>query len=145
MYSEIGQVSETTVSELRTILSRATWEEHISDVTCHQASICKKEVQDVDEIVERWPVNTWDQLLFLRLKSGGKLYRHADNGYGFHIPVETNDDVVSLSYENGCCKEYHLEVGKIYHTDRSIEHESFNKGDTDRTHLIVILKESEHG
>lgn len=139
MYQEIGHISQDAVLQLRDILSDAKWEEHISDVTSHQAAPCSEQLQAVDEIVDRWPINTWHQLLFLRLKPGGKLYRHADEGFGFHIPVETNKDAVSVSYENGISKEKHLEVGKIYHVDRSLEHESFNNGDTDRTHLIILL------
>ncbi|MCZ6775263.1 MAG: aspartyl/asparaginyl beta-hydroxylase domain-containing protein [Ignavibacteria bacterium] len=140
MYEEIGQVSEATISQLRTILSESTWEEHISDVTDHQAAPCNVQVQAVDEIVVRWPVDTWHQLLLLRLKPGGKLYRHADEGYGFHIPVETNRRAVCSTYENDFAVDQNLQVGKIYRVDRSIEHEAFNNGRTDRTHLIVILK-----
>ena len=140
MYQEIGNISEATISQLRDILNNtAKWEEHVSDVTAHQAAPCTEQLQSVDEIVTRWPIYTWHHLLFLRLKPEGKLYRHSDDGYGFHIPVETNQHAVSLSYENGIKKEHHLEVGKIYSVDRSIEHESFNQGDTDRTHLIVLL------
>jgi len=140
MYTEIGEVSDATVSELKNILLEATrWEHHVSEVTDHKAFVCKDQLQEVNEIVGLWPVETWASSIFLRLTPGGKLYRHADEGFGFHIPVETNEDCVSLSYEDGK-KEHHLEVGKVYHVNRSIEHESFNNGDTDRTHLIVIQK-----
>jgi len=146
MYTEIGEVSAVTMSQLKGILDAVSkWETHVSDKTSHQAAICKEQAEDVDEIVARWPVDSWQQLLFLRLRPGGKLYRHHDNGFGFHIPVETNKDVVSLSFENGIRKEHHLQVGKIYHTDRSIEHQSFNNGKTSRTHLIVLLKEQDNG
>ena len=140
MYQEIGKVSEATISDLRGILNAATWEEHISDVTDHQAAPCTEQVQAVDEIAGIWPIDTWHHMLFLKLRPGGKLYRHADDGFGFLIPVETNEDAVSLSYQNGARHEHHLEIGRIYHVDRSIEHESFNNGETNRTHLIVLLK-----
>jgi len=145
MYREIGEVSETTISELLSVISDVKWECHINDVTDHQAGICKEQLQSVDEIVDRWPIDTWHQMLFLRLGPGGKLYRHHDDGNGFHIPVETNDGAVSLMYPNGGKTVQHLDVGKIYSVDRSIEHESFNNGDTDRTHLIVLLKEQSDG
>ncbi len=143
MYKEIGQVTDETVSQLRGMLGKLKWEKHVSKVTLHEAAPCNKQAKKVDEIVACWPVDTWHQLLFLRLRPGGKLYRHHDSeGYGFHIPVETNEDCVSLTYENDIPEEQHLDLGKIYLVDRSIEHESFNRGDTDRTHLIVILKDS---
>jgi len=142
MYTEIGEVSETTIAELKTILDGVPrWEEHISDVTDHQAAICLEPCKAVAGLTEFWPADTWQQLLFLRLGPGGKLYRHADDGFGFHIPVETNDGAVSVTYPNGNRYEQHLEVGNIYSVDRSIEHESFNDGDSNRTHLIILLKE----
>jgi len=143
MYQEIGQVSQVTISELRNMLDELKWEEHISDKTFHQAAICKEQVEDVNEIVARWPIDTWHQLLFMRLKPGGKLYRHADDGWGYHIPVESNVGAMSSTFKDSIEVKQHLEVGKIYSVDRSIEHESFNNGDTDRTHLIVILKEAD--
>ena len=146
MYTEIGQISEATIAALRDILLEITWwkrwEHHVSHITDHQASICTEQCQAIEELVELWPVDNWHCLSFLRLGPGGKLYRHHDDGFGYHIPVETNEDAVSLSYENGVKKEQHLEVGKLYYVDRSIEHESLNNGSTDRTNLIVLLKES---
>lgn len=145
MYQEVGQVTPVTISELRSILSNVKWEVHVSDVTSHQAAICIEQVKDVDGIVALWPINTWQQLLFLRLGPGGKLYRHHDDGYGFHIPVETNEHAACSTFEDGVEVNQHLEVGKIYGVDRSIEHESFNKGNTDRTHLIILLKSNVGG
>ena len=143
MYTEIGQVSAATVTELQNILFEVTrWERHISDITDHQASICTEQCEALEDLVELWPIDSWHCLSFLRLGPGGKLYRHHDDGFGYHIPVETNNNAISMSYENGLRKEQHLQVGKLYHVDRSIEHESLNDGDTDRTHLIVLLKES---
>ncbi len=146
MYTEVGTVSQSTISELRNILLEMTWwkrwEHHVSEVTDHQAAPCDEPLIAVSEIADRWPVDTWRNLSFLRLKPEGKLYRHHDDGFGFLVPVETNEHCISLSYENGVRKEQHLEVGKIYSVDRSIEHESFNNGETDRTHLIVLIKEA---
>lgn len=142
MYTKIGHVSDATIFALQEILADVPhWEEHLSAITDHQAAPCTEPAQSLNEIVARWPIDTWDQLSFLKLRPGGKLYRHADDGFGFHIPIETNDACISLSFENGVKKEHHLEVGKIYHANRSIEHESLNGGETDRTHLIVLLKE----
>ena len=140
MYKEIGQVSESTIAELKTIFDEVRWEEHISEITDHKAAGCIDECKAVPGLAEQWPVDTWYSMTLLRLPPRGKLYRHADDGFGFQIPVETNDGAVSVTYPNGNRYEQHLEVGKIYRVDRSIEHESFNDGDTNRTHLIIILK-----
>ncbi len=140
MYTEIGQVSEVTVSELRDMLGSIRWEVVISKVTHHQAAPCGEQLKTVREIVDRWSIDTWNVPIFLRLGPGGNLYRHSDEGFGYHVPVETNERAVSVIYANGIKKEQHLEVGKVYSIDRSIEHESFNNGETDRTHLIMLLK-----
>ncbi len=141
MYTEVGKISKTTIEDLKKCLIDAPWEIHVSDVTEHHAFGCMDRVKKVKGIVDRWPIDNWEQIIFLRLPAGGKLYRHADEGFGYHIPIETNKDCVSLSYANGIKKEEHLGLGKIYLTDRSIEHESSNNGKTDRTHMIVMLKE----
>lgn len=141
MYQEIGKVSAATVLQLKSIINDVKWEYHASDVTNHHAASCREQVLAVDELTWLWPIATWDKLTLLRLPSDrGKLYRHADQGFGFHIPVETNKNAISMTYPDGISKAQHLEVGKIYEVDRSIEHESYNTGKTDRTHLIVILK-----
>ena len=145
MYEAIGEVTAATVSELKDFLSDAKWEEHISDATHHHAANGTELVKSVDGITSIWPVTSWKALTFFRLVPGGKLYRHHDSGYGFHIPVETNNDCISMTYGNDVRKEQHLEVGTIYRIDRSLDHESFNNGETNRTHLIVMLKESEDG
>ncbi len=141
MYKEIGKISKITIEDLKKCLKDAPWEIHINDVTDHHAFGCMELVKGVKGIVDRWPIDTWEQIIFLRLPPGGKLYRHHDEGFGYHIPVETNKSCLSLSYVNGTKTEDRLELGTIYLTDRSVEHESFNNGKTDRTHLIVMLKE----
>jgi hypothetical protein len=142
MYTEIGHVSDATVAALQGIVDAVPrWETHESETTSHQASPCTEQVQAVTELVRQWPIDTWQGMSFMRLRPGGNLYRHADVGFGYHIPVETNVDAVSVTYPDGVESRQHLEVGKLYHVDRSIEHESFNDGDSNRTHLIVLLKD----
>ena len=145
MYEEIGAVSEQTISQLRDILDGdLRWESHISDITNHQAVACLTEMKTVEGITDRWPIDTWDGLTLMRLPPGGKLYRHRDEGYGYHIPIETNWQCVCSTYENGLPLHQHLDVGKLYRVDRSIEHEAFNNGKSNRTHLIVLLRESDN-
>jgi len=139
MYKEIGQVSKTTVNQLIRLLLNAQWECHISDITDHHAASCVEQVKKIKGLISHWQADTINKATLLRLPPGGKLYRHHDTGIGYTIPIETNEHCVSLSY-NGTKKESHLEVGKIYYTNRAIEHESFNNGETNRTHLIVMLK-----
>jgi len=140
MYNEIGQVSKTTVNQLKKLLKNVQWEKHISDITDHHASSCAEQIKKIKGITDIWPADTFDKATFLRLPPGGNVYRHCDTGVGYTIPIETNGDCVSMSYEQDKKKQTHLNVGKIYYTDRSVEHESVNNGKTNRTHLLVILK-----
>jgi len=141
MYTEVGEVSEDTIARLREILPEINWqlcEREPGEV--HQMAECTGKVL-IHEITDRWPLHTWRMAIFLRLRPGDHLFRHADdNGDGIHIPVETNDESISLTYPNGVKTEYHLEVGKAYHAERSIEHEAYNTGITNRTHLILIMR-----
>ncbi len=144
MYKESRRISKATIAELKKLLASKEWrwEQHINDVTNHRAVACMEEIKGIKCIVKIWPIDTWEQIVWMRLPAvSGKLYRHHDEGFGYTIPIETNNDCVSLSYRDDTKKEDHLEVGKVYFTDRSIEHESFNRGKTDRTHLLVMLKE----
>ena len=129
MYDLVGVLSEETLAELQGMLPQAKWETHISEVTSHQAAPCEvpRELKPLGE-----------RASFLRLRAGDNLYRHHDTGFGYNIPIETNDQCLSLSYKDGRL-EQHLEVGKIYHCDRSIEHESLNNGKTNRTHLVIMI------
>ncbi len=139
MYKYIGIISKTTVFQLKEIANKIErWEIHDDDMTKHHAAGCMDLVKNVKGIIDLWPIDKCKLMTFLRLPPGGKLYRHYDDGIGYTIPIETNEWCVCLSY-NGKQKESRLEVGKIYLTDRSIEHESYNKGKTNRTHLLVRL------
>jgi len=130
MYDKTGIISDAALAGLKNTLRQAKWEIHESKITSHQAAPCTELPDEIKSL--------GGQASFLRLKAGGKLYRHRDEGFGYNIPLETNDDCLSFSYKDGRL-EQHLEVGKIYHCDRSIEHESVNNGRTDRTHLIILL------
>lgn len=145
MYTEIGEISKQTVGELLSILPNLKWEIHVSDETDHHAANGTQVCRSVQGLADLWPLETWVQLTFIRLPPHGKLHRHTDWGYGWMLPLETNDDVVSVSYRDGIRRDQHLEVGKVYHCDRTLSHESFNDGDTNRTHLVVVTEEANRG
>jgi hypothetical protein len=130
MYKEAGIISDDALAELQTTLCQVKWETHISKVTSHQAAPCPVLPDELKSLGEA--------ATFIRLPPGGNLYRHHDDGEGHMIPIETNDDCLSLSYRDGK-REQHLEVGKIYHCDRTIDHESLNNGKTNRTHLVIAI------
>ena len=143
MYTEIGKVSEATVAELLFIIPEIKWqlcERELTEV--HQMAACMEWAKEIPELIERWPIETWEQSIFLRLRPGDHLFNHVDSGWGVTIPIETNDAAVSLSSleEKDVQTECRLEVGMAYLTNRSRWHEAFNNGASDRTHFILIMK-----
>ncbi len=144
MYTEIGKVSEATVAELLSIIPEIKWqlcERELTEV--HQMAGCMDLVKGIPALTESWPLDMWEQAIFLRLRPGDHLFNHVDSGWGVTIPIETNADAVSLSSleETGVQTECRLEVGRAYLTNRSRWHEAFNNGASDRTHFILIMKE----
>ena len=143
MYTEIGSVSAETLSALKALLPQTKWqvfEGRPGQVHQMSAKGCVEDARQIPELVERWP-GEWKQCIFLKLQPGDHLFRHADTGFGYHIPIETSPEALSMTYDENGCNEQHLEVGQIYHIDRSIEHESFNAGSTDRVHFLLMLEE----
>jgi len=56
-----------------------------------------------------------------------------------HIPVCTNDQCYQI-FED---REHHLEVGTVYEINNRIMHSAYNRGTTDRVHIILDLMSRE--
>jgi len=131
MYERVGSVSPETIKRLVKVNENLRWK-IVSDAeknfrTCYV-------VIDIPELLERW--EKWHASFFLRIPPGGMVHKHADADdpwQTFHIPVQTNNDCISYIEET----PHHLEVGGIYHIDRTLEHHSVNNGVTDRIHLLA--------
>lgn len=52
-----------------------------------------------------------------------------------HVPLLTNKNC-KLTFEG---REHHLEVGKVYEINNRIMHSGFNRGNSDRIHLILDM------
>lgn len=129
MYREIGSASKETIKYLKSVLKDAIWKDVIGP-----DDNFKTYWHDV--VIEEFPEH--DGAFFLMIPPGGRVHRHKDVigiKRTFHIPVETNNDCESWIGD----KNYTLDVGKIYEVDREIEHESFNFGETNRTHLLIEI------
>jgi hypothetical protein len=141
MYIDEGPIDEKTLNAIRSVLPEQKWQYcRREEGETHMMGGCKDAVIDIPGLVERWAAELWEQAIFLRLLPRDHPFRHSatKSGIRYHIPVETNDQAVSVTYPHGDKIEQHLEVGRVYSIDPEIEHESFNEGMTDRTHLIVI-------
>jgi hypothetical protein len=56
-----------------------------------------------------------------------------------HVPLTTNPKC-ELTFEG---RPYHLELGKVYEINNRILHSGYNKGTTDRIHLILDMMPSD--
>jgi len=84
---------------------------------------------------------------FFGIPPGGEIKKHSD-GHGrnqgirgeystYHIPLETNDKCISRVWKNGVMTEQNLKVGSVYKINTILQHQSFNRGKTNRIHLVV--------
>jgi hypothetical protein len=79
---------------------------------------------------------------FIKIPPGGWIKRHSDNGGRpvgtrvFHTVIMTNEECFNISYADETQK-IHMTVGTVWEFDTLPEHESFNRGETDRIHLVM--------
>lgn len=129
MYKESGNVSKTLLKKLLPLMAERVWTEVENDIHLYQSKHVSVEAKKIKAFTDKFPVDTWKNVLLTRLVPGGYIGKHSDTGKGITIPLETNDK----------CEPY-LEVGKMYETDRSVEHSATNNGKTNRTYLIICLR-----
>jgi hypothetical protein len=76
---------------------------------------------------------------FISIPAGGQLHRHVDAGdvISYHVVIQTNEQAENFWLEDGKEHVMHMEAGKMYRVDRTLEHWAVNGGDSDRVHLIL--------
>lgn len=70
--------------------------------------------------------------MYIKIKPGGKVHRHSDQGQKVHIVLQSDGGVCRVGDE-----DFRLREGGIYLFDATQEHESFNTGEKDRIHLVL--------
>ncbi len=111
MYERIGHISEHRRQEL--LAEPRNWKH------------CKGKLTDY------WSDDNGSRM-FVKITPGGRVHRHSDHGYKVHTVLLTNPRCVN-SHDG---MPNYLEQGGVYKMDASLEHESWNNGETDRIHLI---------
>lgn len=77
----------------------------------------------------------------ITLEAGKEIKTHTDKKHGncIHLVLRTNDKC-----ENTWGNEtYHMKQGYIYEVNQGEPHSAVNAGETDRSHLMVILRSKE--
>lgn len=142
MYKKVGTVSHKEMMNYLDVLSRAEWRESVADDRHYlQASVTEPLLGFPDYV----------GAFFVMLPAEvGMLHRHADNDLqrkvaieSFNVVITNNEDCISGWYETAILGEKLrwtiLEQGKVYLTDRTVDHQSWNYGESDRVHLIVEM------
>lgn len=85
------------------------------------------------DVSDRFPSKA--RAFFLRIAPGGKVHRHVDTcrTTTTHYCVESNEHAVMVFGD----EEIRLKPGESRVVDRTVEHYSYNDGETDRIHLLV--------
>jgi quercetin dioxygenase-like cupin family protein len=80
-----------------------------------------------------------ERAMIIRLKPGGKIGEHIDQGlyadctHRFHVPLVTNP----AAWLNSGEETAHLEAGVLYLFNKHVPHSGANDGDSPRVHLVV--------
>ncbi len=124
--------------------------EHIGDLTPEQFQMLgelasRAKFRDLpgrcymtSEVWDFW--EPCDRAFFILLRAGGSVHRHTDEaikGVTHHLVWETNDGCENWWLEDGEERVCHLHQGGRYIVQRAPIHWSFNRGATDRIHLLV--------
>lgn len=89
------------------------------------------------------------KITYATLRPGGWWPAHydfnVDNACKINIPLYTNDDAVSLAWDQKESKLHktNIKLGEVYLTNTGYKHSGFNWGDTERTFILVTFKDQE--
>ena len=98
-------------------------------------------------IIQIMGVKELGRILIVKLKPGGKIVPHIDEGrYSdyfsrYHLPIVTNPDAY-YRVEN---EFIHMKVGEFWQFNHKKEHTAGNEGAEDRIHLIVDMVDPASG
>jgi len=136
-YKEVGEVDDHTIRLLK-CHTHGQWQ--YSRDSSRRYELLQITPEDVEEILPIFesPI----QQFFLRISPKGFVHPHVDKrkGITYHVPVTTNKNCWCYMHSLHGDDRFHLEVGKIYEVDRTIEHSSKNLGSSDRIHLLVEVE-----
>lgn len=146
-YERVGHVSPVTVEELLGVaLTRTDWQ-IVRENEVKECCTCTKvdeAVEHIRELTELWARDRWRMAWFVNVPAKtGHLHRHNDGVMTydtFHIPLQTNQKVVNFMYDGEAKERFHLNVGSVYRINRAIDHESVNRGASDRIHLLMDVR-----
>ncbi len=128
MYTEIKNVTKTSIKAYKKILKNVVWKDVIGPEDDFKTWFYNGDIKEFPE---------YFRAFFIKLPAGGKLHEHIDTHRvqrSYCIPIQTTPEAVTISEK---VNKHYLKVGKLYEVNRYVTHRSENNGSTDRIHLIV--------
>lgn len=126
----IGKVSKREMGLLADLAANAEW---------RHRSLPDREFYTAQ--VQFW--EPCDRAFFLKIPPNGFIHRHKDEAIQArveHLVLTTNDQCENC-WLDGTEQSIHMKQGYRYEVrNQHIEHWAFNRGETDRIHLIVEFK-----
>jgi hypothetical protein len=141
MYTKTRATTKAEMAQFHDLLDRAVWEDTFTEDRHWSKSAV------VEPLVG---FSNYLNAFFIKLPARiGHLHRHHDRDLQRPVPYESYNVVVQ-SNPLAISGWYHgdesvllcstvLQEGHVYLTDRDIMHESWNRGDADRIHLLVEM------
>lgn len=122
----VGKISSSQMEELRRMVARANWR----DVTGRGYDTADTEFWEPCK-----------RAFFIRMKPDGDIPRHHDAfipGTTHHLVVSSNKGCANWWQDSqGNERQVHMKQGYRYQVERSPLHWAYNRGRSDRVHLLV--------
>jgi aspartyl/asparaginyl beta-hydroxylase (cupin superfamily) len=142
MYKKIGTLPKKEHKALLSLAKNLEWKINKGPTVDYATNQTKLEA--VKKAIPKLFDKEIIKAMFVRIPAGGTIKRHSDNTVGpwktYHLVLETNPECINISYVDPA-QEIHLPKGTYWGFDSWPEHESHNKGKTDRIHLVVNVSE----
>lgn len=82
----------------------------------------------------------------MRLAAGGRIGRHRDRQYGWHLPIlRLHAPVITDPRVEFLLNDQRIDMrpGELWYLDTTRDHEAWNHSDIDRVHLVIDLVNSD--
>lgn len=152
-----GYSDNISMIEKPSCMSESWQSEHENEsFELQKTSLWKKLSPEIDQILSKFPTQSFDRIRLMRLQpGGGELSRHVDHVEGdsgitdgrvmrFHIPIITNPKVIFTMWNtDGEEVNQNLKQGETWLFDFRKPHKAVNGGDDIRIHLVIDVFMSE--
>lgn len=137
-YQQVATVSSEAVAALEALAKIRGANKWIlsANETFRTRMLSNEEIEGIE-----FPFDRVFRARFIEVFPGGHVRKHTDEvgvePPSFHVVVSTNDKCVNHVWKGDVKESHHLEQGGVYAMDHLLPHESFNRGETTRLHVLL--------